>query len=256
MVKKAKGKGLVGASIMWNNPNAGEYVKAAIRGGAQVIVTSAGVPKNLPEYCSDRKIALMPTISSKRAASAITKAWTQKYNRTPDGFIFQGPLAAGLLGFKEEELEKATGDRYKIIAEIKAELAKLENCPLIVGGGIFHKSDAEKVYRYGADGILMGTRFVTTEECDASDEYKKLYLNCTENDVTIIRSPMKTSVRVMKNSFSDMLASTGKDQYDIIGAVKRGVCGDYDSGLIFCSTGVDGIRKIDTVKDVFREFIT
>ena len=256
MVKKAKGKGLVGASIMWNNPNAGEYVKAAIRGGAQVIVTSAGVPKNLPEYCSDRKIALMPTISSKRAASAITKAWTQKYNRTPDGFIFQGPLAAGLLGFKEEELEKATGDRYKIIAEIKAELAKLENCPLIVGGGIFHKSDAEKVYRYGSDGILMGTRFVTTEECDASDEYKKLYLNCTENDVTIIRSPMKTSVRVMKNSFSDMLASTGKDQYDIIGAVKRGVCGDYDSGLIFCSTGVDGIRKIDTVKDVFREFIT
>ena len=67
---------------------------------------------------------------------------------------------------------------------------------------------------------------------------------------------MKTSVRVMKNSFSDMLASTGKDQYDIIGAVKRGVCGDYDSGLIFCSAGVDGIRKIDTVKDVFREFIT
>lgn len=68
MVKKAKGKGLVGASIMWNNPNAGEYVKAAIRGGAQVIVTSAGVPKNLPEYCSDRKIALMPTISSKKSS--------------------------------------------------------------------------------------------------------------------------------------------------------------------------------------------
>lgn len=253
-VKAAGGRGLIGASIMWNNSYAGKYVEAALKGGAQVIVTSAGIPKELPAYCSGRKVALLPTISSRRAAAAITKTWAQKYNRTPDGFIFQGPFAAGLLGFREAELEKASNDRYKMIAEIKAELAKTENCPLIVGGGIFDRDDAEKVYRYGADGILMGTRFVTTEECDAGDEYKKLYLNCRENDVTIIRSPMKTSVRVMKNSFSDGLAMSGSEDYDIIEAVKRGVEGDHDGGLIFCSVNADKIKKIDTVRDVFREF--
>lgn len=255
-VKKAEGKGLVGASIMWNHHNAGKYVEAAVRGGAQVIVTSTSMPKDLPKYCQDKKVVLLPTISSKKAASTITKVWSQKYNRTPDGFIFQGPLAAGLLGFREADLEKACHDRYKTIADIKSELAKLENCPLIVGGGIYGREDAEKVYRYGADGILMGTRFVTTEECDAPEEYKKLYLKCGENDVTIVRSPMKTSVRVMKNSFADMLAYSGSEDYDIIEAVRRGVTGDYDGGLIFCSGNAGRIKKIDTVKDVFREFTT
>lgn len=250
------GKGLIGAAVMWTHKDAGKYVKAAVKGGAQVIVTSAGLPKDLPAYCSDRKIALLPTISSRRAAAAITKTWTQKYNRTPDGFIFQGPLAAGLLGFKESELEKACVDRYKIIAEVKAELGKLENCPLIVGGGIACREDAEKVYDYGADGIMMGTRFVATEECDASEHYKELYLNCTENDVTIIRSPMKTSVRVMKNSFADSLAATGSEDYDIIEAVRRAACGDYDNGLIFCGVSADKVNSIVTVRDVFREFTT
>ena len=253
-VDEAGGKGLVGAAVMWNHADAGKYVRAAVKGGAQVIVTSAGLPKDLPAYCQDRKVALIPTISSKRAAVAIMKTWTQKYNRTPDGFIFQGPQAAGLLGFKESELEKAMNDRYRTIAEIKAELAKSENCPLIVGGGIADREDAEKVYRYGADGILMGTRFVATEECDASEEYKKLYLNCTENDVTIIRSPMKTSARVMRNAFADMLAETGREDYDIIRAVRRGVDGDHDNGLIFCGISAGKIDSIVTVRDVFREF--
>lgn len=255
-VKSAGGTGLIGASIMWNSPHAGSYVEAAVKGGAQVIVTSAGIPKELPRFCENRRISLLPTISSKRAASAITKTWAQKYNRTPDGFIFQGPLAAGLLGFKEADLEKAYKDRYKMVAEIKAELSKMENCPLIASGGIFSREDAETVCRYGADGILMGTRFVATEECDAQDAYKKLYLNCGRNDVTIIRSPMKTSVRVMKNKFADRLAESGNDDYDIIEAVKRGVDGDYDEGLIFCSANASRIKRIDTVKDVFREFTT
>ena len=158
-------------------------------------------------------------------------------------FIFQGPLAAGILGFRESEMEKAYNDRYRMISEIKAELGKLENCPLIVGGGIADRGDAEKVYGYGADGILMGTRFVATGECDADEEYKRLYLNCTENDVTIIRSPMKTSVRVMKNRFADMLAGNGSCDYDIIEAVKRGVDGDHDNGLIFCGVSAG---KIDS----------
>ena len=102
----------------------------------------------------------------------------------------------------------------------------------------------------------MGTRFVATEECDADESYKRLYLNCTENDVTIVRSPMKTSVRVMKNSFADMLARTGKEDYDIIRAVQKGIEGDHDNGLIFCSANAEKIRKTDTVEDVFREFTT
>ena len=115
---------------------------------------------------------------------------------------------------------------------------------------------AEFVYKYGADGILMGTRFVVTEECDAPDGYKQLYLNCRKNDVTIIRSPMKTSVRTMRTAFSEKIAEDGEDPYDLFEAVRRSVAGDPDSGLVFCSESAGLADKIDTVKDVFREFTT
>lgn len=255
-VQKAGGKGLIGVSIMWNKPWAHQYAETAVKAGAQVIVTSAGIPTDLPKYCSSKKVALIPTISSKRAASAIIRSWAKKYNREPDGFIFQGPLAAGLLGFKETQIEKAEQEWLKLIADIKAELSKLENCPLIAGGGIIEKADAEPLYRYGADGFLLGTRFVATEECGASDSYKKLYLNCTANDVTMIKSPMKTSVRAMRNAFTQRITDTDNDSYDIIEAVLRGAGGDYENSLVFCNANVERIRKIDSVKDVFREFTT
>ena len=124
---------------------------------------------------------------------------------------------------------------------------------MLVGGGIFTREDAESVYRYGADGIMMGTRFLVTEECDAPDEYKKLYLNCTANDVTIIRSPIRTTVRAMKNAFTEKVIASG-EEYDITEAVKKGVEGDYDNGLIFCSVNADKIDTIGSVKDVFKEF--
>ena len=253
--KKRSGKGLIGVSVLWGNPAAREYVKAAAKSGAEVIVAS-GLPTDLPKYCTDKNIALIPVVSSRRGAAAIVRNWTQKYNRVPDAFILQGPFAAGLLGFKEEQLDRAEQEWGRIISDVKSEASKLENCPLLVGGGIYRREDAEFVYKYGADGILMGTRFVVTEECDAPDGYKQLYLNCRKNDVTIIRSPMKTSVRTMRTAFSEKIAEDGDEPYDLFEAVRRSVAGDPDSGLVFCSENAGLADKIDTVKDVFREFTT
>lgn len=253
--KQASGKGLIGVSVLWVSPQAREYVKAAARSGAEVIVAS-GLPTDLPKYCTDKTIALIPVISSRRGAAAIVRNWTQKYNRVPDAFLLQGPFAAGLLGFKEEQLDRAEQEWGRIIADVKSEVSKLEHCPLLVGGGIYRREDAEMVYRYGADGILMGTRFVVTEECDAPDAYKQLYLNCRKNDVTIIRSPMKTSVRTMKTACSKEIAAQAEASYDLFEAVRRSVAGDPEHGLVFCSEHVGLAERIDTVKDVFREFIT
>ena len=252
--EEAKGGGLIGASIVWGGTESAEYVAAALKGGAQVIVTSGGIPKDLPRYCTDKKTALIPTISSVRAASAIIKTWAQKYNRKPDGFIFQGPHAAGLLGFRKDQIYRAEEEFYMTIASVKAELTKTEDCPLIVGGGIFDRRDAEKAYKYGADGFLMGTRFVATRECDAPEEFKRLYLNCSEKDVTIIRSPGNKSVRAMKNSFTERLSCEPRLSYDLIEAVRRAMNGDFEDGLVFLSESVGRISSICNVEDIFREF--
>ena len=132
--------------MLWGNPAAREYVKAAAKSGAEVIVAS-GLPTDLPKYCTDKNIALIPVVSSRRGAAAIVRNWTQKYNRIPDAFILQGPFAAGLLGFKEEQLDRAEQEWGRIISDVKSEASKLENCPLLVGGGIYRREDAEFVYK-------------------------------------------------------------------------------------------------------------
>ena len=53
----------------------------------------------------------------------------------------------------------------------------------------------------GADGVQMGTRFVTTEECDASDVFKQTYLNAHEEDIQIIKSPVGMPGRAIFSNF-------------------------------------------------------
>lgn len=43
----------------------------------------------------------------------------------------------------------------------------------------------------GASGVQMGTRFVTTTECDASDAFKQQYINATDADIEIIKTPRR-----------------------------------------------------------------
>ena len=253
-LKKAGGEGLIGVNVLWNTEHAPEYVQEAVKSGAQVVVTSAGMPRDLPKYCTGKNVALVPTVSTKRGVSTIVKTWSRRYNRVPDAFILQLPNAAGLLGFREEQLDFAVRDSNMAIAEIKGALGKLEHCPLIVGGGIFDKNDAELLYRCGADAFLLGSRFVATEECDAPDSYKQLFIRSTSDDVIVVGSPMNAMVRVMKNDFSRSLAESGRTDYDIFKAVRDGVCGDYENGLIFCGENPDRITGIETVKEVFRSF--
>ena len=59
--------------------------------------------------------------------------------------------------------------------------AELE-IPLIAAGGIYDRRDLEHCLYLGAPGVQMGTRFVTTEECDAAEAYKQEYLRAQKED--------------------------------------------------------------------------
>lgn len=245
-------RGPIGVNIMWSSEHCREYVKTAVEAGAEVIICGAGIPTNLPRYCKDKKVALVPIVASKRAANIIIRNWTKKYNRTPDGFIFQGPLAGGYLGIKESKVDAETEDFYKNIADLKGELEDLEHCPLIVCGGIYSREDAEKAYAYGADGFLMGTRFVTTKECDANQAYKEAYLKCREKDVTIITSPEGFPGRVIDSPYVSRISENPRCiTQGLINAAK----GDLADGLIFCGSKVYKADKIETVADIFKEFL-
>ena len=153
------------------------------------------------------------------------------------------------MGFKESELIRARELYYKTITDIQTEI---EDIPLIVAGGIFSREDARNAYVYGADGMQLGTRFVTTKECDAKESYKQAYINCKEEDIIIIMNPQGAPCRALANKFTKNLQGT---DYDITEALVKAAKGDVKNGLVFCGSKAYKAKKIDTVADIFKEFI-
>ena len=200
-IRKAKeiasGNGIVGVNIMVALKHYKEHVKAAVAAGADVIVSGAGLPIDLPalvDKACQTKIA--PIVSSKRAAQLILKMWSHKYDRTADFIVIEGPKAGGHLGFSNEQLNDTASldfdNEITNIIECKKEYEDKysKKIPVIVAGGIFDKQDIIHAINLGADGVQIASRFVATKECDASPAYKQAYINARQEDVQIIHFAM------------------------------------------------------------------
>lgn len=100
-------RGLIGVNIMTVTQHYGEYVKEAVRQGADFIVSGAGLPMDLPSFAKGSKTKLIPIVSSLKAASVICRRWLKKDGVLPDAVIIEGSLAGGHLGFDAETAAQA-----------------------------------------------------------------------------------------------------------------------------------------------------
>lgn len=268
-VKDVPDRGLIAVNIMCASRNYEEFVEAAIDAGVEMVISGAGLPTSLPGVPKSDKVKLVPIVSSARATDLILKSWAKKYNRVPDAIIFEGPMAGGHLGFKEEQLDEAQENFYQTISEIKGAIEDLPNCPLIAAGGIYTKQDVQKALAYGANGVQMGTRFVTTEECDAHPNFKAAYLNAKEEDMTVIKSPVGMPGRAIHTPFIDRVeegrippekcnrclvpCKSEEAPYCITQALINAAKGDIEHGLVFSGSNAYRAEKLEKVADIFKE---
>lgn len=273
----ADGKGIVAINIMVAVNHYEDSVKAAIESGVQAIISGAGLPMELPKYAGDADVALAPVVSSGKAAKLICRTWDKKYSRIPDFIVIEGPGAGGHLGFKEEEILTNTAMKLKdILREVLAEINVFEEkygrtIPVFVGGGVYTGKDMSDFLKEGACGVQIGTRFIATKECDASDEYKQMMIKATDDDITIIKSPVGMPGRALKTNLIKTLESGGKlapkicnnclracphgndVPYCISRALIAAVSGNEDEGLFFCGENVGRIKEIKTVHELICE---
>ncbi len=199
--------GVLGVNIMVASSNFTDMVKTAIDEGVDLIISGAGLPLTLPSFLTpSSKTKLAPIVSSARAVKLIAKIWMEKYNYPPDAIVVEGPKAGGHLGFKIEQLADPNYQLEKIVPEVITETKRIEALtgkaiPVIAAGGIYSGEDIYQMLQLGAAGVQMATRFVTTEECDASLEFKKTYLACQAEDIGIIQSPVGMPGRAIINEF-------------------------------------------------------
>ena len=266
----AKG-GIIGVNIMVATKKYEEYVKAAVAAGVDLIISGAGLPMTLPEISGAAKIA--PIVSSKKSLSVISKYWMKKYSRKPDLVVIEGPKAGGHLGFTKEDIEDYTVQKTKNYDdEVKAiiDMSKDMEVPVVVAGGVYTRDDMDHYLQMGADGVQMATRFVTTKECDASDEYKNAYINAKEEDIVIVKSPVGMPGRAIHNDFLDKVTAGERfmngcrqcistcnpatTPYCITQALINAVKGKINEGLLFCGTNAYRANKIETVAEIMEEF--
>ena len=270
-------KGIIGVNIMVALNNYAEIVKECVKNKIDLIISGAGLPKDLPSFVKGTKTKIAPIVSSGRAAKLISKVWMSKYNYVPDMIVIEGPEAGGHLGFKPEELtpenkpklEDITKDVLKEVKEIENETGK--EIPVVVAGGIFNGKDIAKFLKLGAKGVQIASRFVATKECDASEEFKQAYVNAKKEDIKIIKSPVGMPGRAIRNEFIKKVEANkekitkcyrciktcnpAETPYCITKALINAVKGNLDEGLIFCGSNVDKINKITTVKELMQELV-
>lgn len=271
----AKG-GIIGVNIMVATKRYEEYVKAAVSAGADLIVSGAGLPMNLPELVGTAGTKLVPIVSSVKSVQVIMKYWMKKYNRLPDAVVIEGPLAGGHLGFSSEQLENIDNMQYD--EEVKGILQKVGEAekehqvqiPVIMAGGIYTRKDMEHYIGMGVSGVQMATRFVTTYECDADNAFKQSYINARKEDIVIAKSPVGMPGRAILNPFMQK-AKEGKiphgkchscvstcnpaeTPYCITDALVNAVTGNVEEALLFCGANAYRAEKLEHVKDIMDEF--
>lgn len=208
-IRKAKKatKGILGVNIMVALTNFADMVETSIAEGIDLILSGAGLPLDLPKYLKDNfKTKAVPIISSAKAARIICKRWLSRYDRLPDAFVVEGPMAGGHLGFSSDQLEDPNYRLEKIIPEVVEAVGQFERehgvaIPVIAAGGIYTGADIHKFLQLGASGVQMGTRFVATHECDADIRFKESYVHAEKDDLIIIESPVGMPGRAIRNTF-------------------------------------------------------
>lgn len=272
----AKG-GIIGVNIMVATQKYEEYVKAAVKAGVDLIISGAGLAIDLPKYVEGAKTKIAPIVSSLKSLNVICKMWDRKYHTAPDLIVIEGPKAGGHLGFSKEELDHMEEMDYdsvirSIVEKIKEYGKKYgKTIPVAVAGGVFDRSDMDHMLGLGADGVQIGTRFVTTYECDASEAYKQTYLNAREEDICIVQSPVGMPGRAIKNTFMDRVKTekqpikhcyqciiTCKPKeipYCITDALVQAVVGNVEEGLLFCGSNAYRCNKMESVKSIMDEMM-
>jgi NAD(P)H-dependent flavin oxidoreductase YrpB (nitropropane dioxygenase family) len=143
---------------------------------------------------------------------------------------------------------------------------------LIAAGGIYTGEDIHNIMELGAAGVQMGTIFVTTDECDASDAFKQAYINASEKDIEIIKSPVGMPGRAILSNFITRVregkkqpkkcpfkciktCDISKSPYCIIVALINALKGNFDHGYAFAGANAFRATRISSVKEIFQKLL-
>ena len=186
LARKLSPTGIIGINAMVAATQFAGLVKTAIEEGIDLVVAGAGFSRDMFAMGKESGTPIVPIVSSAKLA------------RISEGLgaaavIVEGCEAGGHLGTDRSARE--------IVPEV---VAAVKNIPVIGAGGVLDGRDIVEMLKLGASGVQMGSRFAASDECNASDELKKMYVRATNpEDIVLIQSPVGLPGQAIKNKFDE-----------------------------------------------------
>ena len=227
--------------IIWE-----EYINAALEEGISIIETSGMSPEPYMEWFKSAKATVIQKVNkvkhAKKAEQLGADAVTV-YSFEAGGHIGMADVATIVL------IPRA-------IATVKI--------PVIAAGGIGTGRGLMAALALGAEGVVMGTRFMASRECPLHPKIKELLVQTQETDTILVERKINNIARVVKTDFSLNLAemdergATLKEQFPLVNGerIKRAFYnGDYNDAMIYCGQVAGLIDDVPSVKEIIDSII-
>jgi nitronate monooxygenase len=144
-------------------------------------------------------------------------------------------------------------------------VAECIKVPLIGGGGVSDGRGFLAILALGAEGVIIGTRLLATQEAPIHKDLKEALVEASELDTMLIMRSIGATHRVWVNSAAKRCADLEADQAQlpeilkVVAGEKARMMyekGDLDLGVISCGQGVGMVHNIPTVRELFDGIIT
>jgi len=235
-----------GVNVPMLYPNIEEVMQIIVDEGVTIVFTSAGNPKTWTSWLKERGVTVVHVVSSVKFALKAQQAGV-------DAIVAEGFEAGGHNG--RDETTTLT-----LIPMVRAQV----NIPLIAAGGIATGNGMMAAMALGADGVQIGSRFVTSIESSAHAAFKNAVLLAKEGDTQLTLKEL-TPVRLLKNKFYQDLqllynsTPTTEDLKTFLGKgrAKRGMFeGDLEKGELEIGQIAGLINEISSVSDIVDAIIS
>jgi len=137
--------------------------------------------------------------------------------------------------------------------------------PVIGGGGVADGRGIAALLNLGAQGVIMGTRLLLTEECPIHPNLKAALANANETETLVVMKAVNSAHRVWANepgkkAFElDERKAPLDELLKVVGGDKARVMfreGKLDAGIIATGQCIGMCREILPVKELFRRIMT
>jgi len=235
-----------GVNIGMENPSHKELVPVPVEEGVEIVSTAGGSPTLHTRYLKQAGVKVIHAVFSVRHARRAEAEGV-------DVVVATGYEAGGVISHDEITT-------FVLVPQV-VDAVKI---PVVAAGGIADARGFVAALALGAEGILMGTRFLATHECSAHPDFKQAILKAIDTDTIPTGRGSIVEARVLKNEFARQMLEkesakmSAEELVDFIGPgrIRNALVeGDMKDGSALCGAIAGMIKEILSAEGVVRSVV-